>query len=277
MQYEQAIVAEIRSRLDTETRETIPAPLGTFFWERSAVGVEDLARGRLLSRNAPIDVRIEDLRLATEWLVRFQAQTVVSRSPLSPDDVRAWIEKPLDAYRAAFGTTAEEEALFGRVREQARSLLGTPFVLVRYSVPLSELNICRSGMDLSVTDWEGAAAGPALPSLIFYVTVWHRRSQPDRGDSELSRSVEEIFLRSSGDHLSRHARASLDRYMEALSIDRRFLPGMLVVTWAVRALGRLDRQRAFGERVSDARAGNRHVTSVELLARKRSVLFPGST
>lgn len=48
-----------------------------------------------------------------------------------------------------------------------------------------------------------------------------------------------------------------------------FLPVMLGLTWVLRAFGRLERHRAYGGEISGARAGNRRVAAIELLAEKQ--------
>ncbi len=61
--------------------------------------------------------------------------------------------------------------------------------------------------------------------------------------------------------------------MRRLSIDPRFFPVMLALTWVSHALGRLERVRAFGEPGPDSRQGNRHVAFVQALAENRERLF----
>ena len=48
-----------------------------------------------------------------------------------------------------------------------------------------------------------------------------------------------------------------------------FMPVMLGLTWVFRAFGRLERHRAYGGEISGARAGNRRVAAIELLAEKQ--------
>jgi hypothetical protein len=272
VEQEQRIAAQIRADLDPGLRASIPAPLGSFVWGRTVVGVETCARGKPMSRHAPTRERIDDLRAATDWLIRFHGQTQVSRDPLSESLIGTWIEQPLEEFGTAFGSTAEEAALFARVRERAQSLRGRPFPLVRYFVPLSELHICRSGRDITVTDWEGARIGPPLLALLYFVTLWHQRSRHDRGQPT-SVSIADLDLRHSDGDLAAAASEMLDEYMKRLSIDPGFLPVMLVLTWVIRALGRLRRREAFGETEIDARTGNRHEASVGILAEHADLLF----
>jgi aminoglycoside phosphotransferase (APT) family kinase protein len=271
MEEEQRIASEVRSRLTPAMRRSIPAPLGTFAWGQVLVGIETYA-GRPISNHAADRTRrrIEDLLLVTQWLEEFHRQSQVGRGPFSASQMQMYVERPLADYAAAFGSNPKEETLFEQVRDRARSLLGSPFPVVYSHGGFSEFNICRSGKDIRVIDWEGVGIGPPLVDLIYFVTVWYYRSgqrETDRVDS-----FEALFFSPGDDPLASQASTALDRYMKSLSIDRGFFPVMLVLTWVIRALGQIKRNRAFGEPQKDPRKSN-HVAFLRILAENQDRLF----
>ncbi len=271
---EQEIVTEIRSRLDPMMRRSIPKPLGRFAWGRVVVGVETYAGSSLASHaTARTRRRIEDLRLVARWLQEFRGQTQVSRDPFSASQMQTWIENPLHRYGLAFGVRSEEASLFKSVRERAGSLFGLPFPLGWSHGGFSEWNVCRSGDEISVIDWEGARIEPPLCDLIYFVTVWHYRSRRRSGEDDRLGSFRQLFFPNVDDPLALLASAALDEYMTGLSVDSRFFPVMLVLTWVTHALGRVTRDRSFGEPAADARRGNPHVAFLGVLAENRDRLF----
>jgi aminoglycoside phosphotransferase (APT) family kinase protein len=278
MEHEQRITTEIRSRLDPEMRQSIPAPLGTFAWGNLIAGVETYAGKPLSDRSfSRRRSRIEVLDLATRWLLEFHRQTNSGAHPLSPSQFEAWVEAPVRAYMSALGATEEEEDLFERLRRRARSLTGCPLPLVWSHTAFSEFNVCRSGNRIAVIDWEGVCVGPPLIDLIYFVTVWHYRSEGARGDRAQLDSFRKLFFSPSNDVLVARARAGLEEYMRRLSIDARFFPVMLLLTWVARALGRLERQHTFGSPRPDRRKENLHADRVRILAEHRDELFPEKT
>jgi hypothetical protein len=274
LEEEQRIAGEIRSRLDFRMRQTIPAPLGTFRWGPVVVGVESFARGRLMSSHRAFRrwTRREDLRLVTRWLCDFHLQARIREEPGRPFDVQTYIDGPLTAYVSAFGATPDETRLFDRARARALSLEGEPLPLVWCHTGFSEGNISRSGSQISVFDWEATEPGMPLRDLIYFVTGWHYRSSGRLGTQARLRSFEKLFIDRRGG-LARHARAALEDYMKSLSIDARFLPVVLVMTWVIRALGRLKRVRAFSGPPVDARQDNLNVAYLQILVANQEGLF----
>ena len=274
IQREQDTAAQIRSHLDDRMRETIPTPLGTSVWSRAIVGAETYA-GRSIWNHSPSSKRrrIEDLRLVERWLSEFHRQSGAGREPFSESQVDLWVGQPIAAYRETVGSTPREEMLFEKVRERARSLRGTPFPLVWSHPGFSELNICRSGDDIRVIDWEGAQIGPPLRDWIYFLTLWFHSSGHDRGPQAQARSFRELFFPSVSDPLRELAWTALEEHMRSLALDRRFFPVMLALTWVEHALGRVKRLQSFGEPGSDLRRRNLSVRFVEILAEQRDRLF----
>jgi hypothetical protein len=184
------------------------------------------------------------------------------------------VEGPLTAYTGTFGNTVEEAMLFATARERAASLLGRPFPLVCSHPAFSEWNIYRRGKQISVIDWEGAEVGPPLRDLIYFVTLWYYRSRPGRGEQAQVDSFRDLLFPSHGDRLAAAASSALEGYMESLSIDPRFFPLMLVLTWVTHATGRWKRVRNVEGPRLDPRRGNLHVGRVRILAENHNRLFP---
>jgi hypothetical protein len=275
LEEEQRIAGEIRERLDFRMRQTIPAPLGTFRWGAVVVGVECFARGMLLSSHPASQrrTRIEDLRLVTLWFKDFHSQTRLRDEPLTPLSVRTRIEGPLAAYVSAFGATPYETRLFEQTRERALSLQGKVLPIVWSHTGFSEGNISRSHEEINVFDWEATEAGIPLRDLIYFVTGWHYRSSGCSGSDARLRSFEKLFLFHHEDVLAQHARTALADGMNALSIDVGFFPVLLVMTWVMRALGRLKRIHAFSGPPGDARENILDIAFLQILAANVEGLF----
>jgi hypothetical protein len=273
---DQKIIAELRSRLDPTLRESIPAPLGVSRWGQVVVGAEACVPGKPLSRDKTRQERrrISDLVLVTQWLGEFHRQTGCPPGPFSAAQLQSVVEGPLTAYSRTFGNTVEEERLFERARERAASLLGRPFPLVWSHPAFSEWNIYRRGRQISVIDWEGAEVGPPLRDLIYFVALWYYRSRPGRGAQAELDSFGDVLFPSAGDRLAAAASGALEDHMARLSLDPRFYPLMLVVTWVTHAAGRWKRVRNVQGDLAEPRRGNLHVSRVRILAENHSRLFP---
>ena len=278
---EQAVLAEVRSCLGESMRRTLPRPLGIVRCGDLAVGIESYAPGRSLSTSigrwcAPMDQKISDLRLVASWLGEFHRQAQIGRPRWGPSELSRWVERPLAAYRQAFGAAGNEERLFAGARECARALVGTPLPIVWQHHDFGEWNICCAGRELAVIDWERGRVGPALCDLIYFVTHWSYTARNLRGDVAQLRGFRELFLeRNGGGAGVAAARQVLTRYLAHLDIDRRFLPLLLVCTWVEHALDRFHRQRALGEGGANVRSGNRYVAYIAILAGHAEWLFGG--
>ena len=66
-------------------------------------------------------------------------------------------------------------------------------------------------------------------------------------------------------------------YMARLAIDPRFLSLLLVTTYVELALGRIEQQRTMRETSTDARACNRYIEYIHVLAKQAERLFVDTT
>lgn len=281
-EHEQQALARVRAQLDAPLRDTIPTPLGLLHWGDISIGLEHYAPGHSLLRSsgrwhAPVRQKIEDLRLAAEWLAEFHRQTEASRPKWSVFERERWIEQPLAAYADAFGTTTAEELLFNLARQRGRELENASLPIVCRHGDFSVWNIFRTARKLTVIDWEGGRPGLPVGDLIHFVTQWSFAVRRLQGDAAQLRGFGELFLAPErGGVSTRAAEAALHTYMARLNIDPRFLPLLLVMRCVELALGRIEQQRTMRDTGLDIRSGNRYIEYVGVLAAQAQRLFSRS-
>ncbi len=276
---EQAALVALHRRLDASIAATIPRSLGVYQDGEIAVGLETYAPGRALLSSigrwrATTRDKIVDLELATDWLVRFHRSAEIARPKWGEAERHRWLEAPFDAFRSAFGMTPDEERLLATCRRRGIALIGVPLPIVWQHNDFGPWNIYRAGRTIHVIDWEGGRPGPALCDLLYLVTHWSATARRLRGERAELRSFQALFLETRADDaLAVAARTALERYMTELAIDRRFLPLLLVGTWVELALGRFDRGRTLGVLGAPARADNRPLKFLGVLAEATERLF----
>lgn len=278
LQKEQETLADIRRILDPQMRRTIPEPLGTLRYGDMLVATESYSSGESLQRSSGrwgtrLGTKLEDLRLATEWLAEFHTQTEVDRAPWGASRAARGVDAQIEAYGHAFGATSDERALFTRARSYAESLKTLPLPIVWRKPDFFGSNVVRAGRELSVVDWESPHLGPALCDLIRFVTPWSDVARHARGARTFDNFRRLFFPTRGGDAISEAVHAAFQYYLERLSMSDRFLPVLLVYTWVDRALHHLEKQRLQGQGTLDTRVGNRHVGRVAVLAQHIDQLF----
>jgi hypothetical protein len=274
---EQATMVMLRSRLDHAMLETVPTPLGSGFWNGCAVAAETFAPGPtcVVSSGAwgiPARRRLEDLRLATDWLVEFNKRWEVARPNWCEAQTRRCLEHPLRAYEQAWQTTVAERRLFARMRDEARMLFGAVLPVVLLHKDFGPWNVHR-GRRLTVIDWEFAGsdpldrAGPAGLDLVYFVVHWLHVVRRLKRDRDKDLAFEELFLSPKPRADALRARQALGSYVRRLGIDRRFLPLLVALTWIGHAIDRA------GRGTDPAGARNRYAEYVDLLAHGADALF----
>jgi hypothetical protein len=275
---EQATLAAVRTGLDADLAASIPEPRGLTWFGRSVVALESYAPGASMVRSIgrqgePLERSLEDLRAAADWLARFHQQTMVSPlwSAGSADRAIAGLE----AFRAELATTPAEHALLDRAAAAARALVGAGFPTVLVHNDYGPWNIHREGDRITVIDWELGAddagrRGPALADLIYFVTEWQLRARRLRGRGAELRGFRELFIHPTGPAATA-ARGAVSDYMRRVGVDARFLPLLVVTTWAERAVDRVHRQiAAAGSAANDE---NRYADYVRLIAAEADERF----
>jgi len=282
---EQSTLCEVRKIIDPGMRRTVPEPLGQFAYGNLIVGMESCAEGKPLFVTsgrwlASFQQQLEDLHLAAEWLCAFHRDTQTNQQPWDEAAHQQWIEIPLRAYAQTFGLTTREECLFNRVRNHSRALLGTPFPHVRMHYDFIPGNIYRFGKEITVIDWEFGGnwhrerIGPAGYDLLFFITYWMHLVYRITNETGEMRGFYQVFLKKGKkDKYADAAHRVIQGYMNALNIDPRFLPLMLVYLWVEQALHRSFRKQSLQIEKIIARAGNRCVLRVGIMAEFANQLF----
>lgn len=238
---ERAALARIRPRLDAETAAALPRCLDG--------GAESCVPGVSMSRRmalwgVPRRERVEDLGHAAGWLARFHRQTGVERRAWSDGDTRAWIEEPLSAFRSFAGSGDRwVEGLLGAARRRAADLEAAALPLVWCHRDFTPWNLFV-GLDprvlSGVIDWEGARPGPALCDLLHFATHWHEGARRAFTPEARRRAFLDLFARRRGAE-AEAAGGALAEYCQALDLDLRLLPLLLLYTRVEIVTRRLER------------------------------------
>jgi aminoglycoside phosphotransferase (APT) family kinase protein len=276
---EQEVLASVRACLDDSMRRSIPRPLGSLHWGDVIVGVESYLPGRLLSASlgrwgASRREQIDGLEQVVAWLSELHRQAGVRRLPWGGPELAQWVETPLAAYRRAFGLTTQEARLFDELERRGRLLAGSPFPLVWQHHGFGEWNVFHTREQIGVIDWEGGDIGPALFDLLYFVTHWSYTVRRLRGRANQLRGLRGLFCQpEQAGWVSKAVNRAIRQYMARLDMDHRFVPLLLVLMWIERAVYQRDRQRGLGIATVDARAGNRFVEYIGVLAEGADRLF----
>lgn len=278
---EQSRLHDLRARLDPRLAAALPAPKGVIRIGSALVACEALLPGRGLSARAgspkvPFDEKLDDLRRATEWLVRFHRATEVRRMPWSDEIRGSLIDEPMRAYALEFGTTRDEAALFARA-SGAAALRGVELPIVCQHRDFAVWNLLRDGDALSVVDWEGAREGPALCDALHLATTWLCAIRMACAHDE-GHCLHDIVLGgSTRDGAAAAARAAIDSYMRGMALDRRLLPLLTVHHRVELALRRRDQQRLQNEMgdnaASEIAGAHADLRAVRVLAAATDRLF----
>jgi hypothetical protein len=270
---EQEVLARVRSTLPVRWRDSVPEPLGMARWGALRIGAESCAPGRLLStarigRGKRIQGRLlRDLELVTDWLVALHGPARVAREPWGEAELDRWVEAPLAAYSERFGLTTSEARLFGGLRERGSRLRGTAIPIVWEHYDLGPWNVYRDGDRVCVIDWENSTPKLPLADLLYFVTHWSAGARGIRGAAAELRHFEELFCdRHHRDPYLVAAHRAIATYTTGVELDARLYPLILVRLWVLHAVGFAARAEIARSGGGAARAGNRFVQYVELLA-----------
>jgi aminoglycoside phosphotransferase (APT) family kinase protein len=284
-QDEQDVLAAIRPTLSPQMRSTVPQPLGVVRRAWVSAAVESFLPGEWLHAkwardNLGLADLIEDLEVVAEWLAKFHLQSRVELRRWGDGGIERWVERPISDYERAFGATPPEAQLFANARRHARAAAGLWLPVVWQHWDFSSLNVLRDGPTVRVIDWQSAAPGLPLDDLIYFATRWFNRAQDRSGDATTAGyaaaadGLRQLFLEPRRDDAAVDAAwRAIDRYMQRLELDARFLPLALVHAWVRRATGRLERRTNVGSPPVNARERNRYVAYVEVLAMHADRLF----
>ena len=241
---EQHTLARLRAHLGGRPAAEVPEPVGLTHWHGLAVGVETFVPGRPLSFAGPSRRQTQGdwLAAAVDWLAGLHHATLEAVVPVEETSARAHLDRPVVDALALLpdGEEGLRETFAARSATQAG--LRLPVVLQHADV--TPRNLRWDGRTFSLVDWESARSGPALCDLLYLLLHWQWPGLSGfAGDpDEVFRAV---FAQSEG--LPAVTAASLvGRYCEAMGVDRRLVPALLLVTLGQQALDRADRVRDGG-------------------------------
>ncbi len=268
--HEHEVLVDLRDRLDTATRSTVPDPIALIDVGGRPAIVQGAARGSSALARMPGRHHGHgpwmDLDLTAEWLISLGRQT--SRSPAAPGSP-GWsrhVDEPLARFARAFGPRAEVDRLFGRLRDYTTAV-GAELAVVLCHRDLGPWNVLVDGNTVRVIDWEVARDGPAVTDLVYASLHWSfahdgRASEPARR-YQLRRLLTESLEDDPGQSAIRGA---IHRYSEALQVDLRLVPALVVLTVVEQALDRFDRLQQLAMRDRDPWAQNRYAGYVAEIA-----------
>ena len=278
LESEQRTMAELRACLGPALRESIPQPLGLEQVDGLTVATESFCPGEPLQRSssswgARLATKLDDLRVAADWLAEFHRETEERRAPWGAAEHTRLLDEPFAAYVSVFGVSEAEAGLFERARRHASTLDGTALPIVLRKPDFFGSNVIRSGDRLAVVDWENPQPGPALCDLLRFVAPWSDavRHVPLERSIDMFRRI--TFAPPGADPVADAVRRAIDRYVARLEMDPRLEPLLLVHTWVDRAIHHFEKEVRQGGRPPDPRVGNRHVARVEVLAEHAPRLF----
>jgi len=276
---EQAILSQVRSKLDPLLAQSLPRPLALFRHGDLVVGVESYLPGHPLSSllgrgDVPLRRKIAFLHRVTAWLIQFHRQAQIRRLEWGCAEIERWVRQPLAAYSELMGTTSAETRLGAAVCARAQELLGASLPLVWQHHNFGEWNVLRAGDTINVIDWEHARAGLSLYDLLHFATQWSFSARRLSGEAAQLRGFRELYCDVAPlDESILAARTAIAMYMEHLGIDRRFLPLLLVYASVEKAVAYAEAQLENGPAAGDGRAGNRSVAYIGILAEHADQLF----
>jgi hypothetical protein len=276
---EHTVLAEVREQVDESLRQTIPQPLGCFYWNGLAVGIDEGVQGRLLfaprlNDRLACGRSIDELRRVTGWLVQLHRQTGAERVRWAELEQHQQLAARFEAFAAAFGEGVGDSALFGSLLRLSDELADARIALVWSQGDFHGGNIYRQGERLRVIDW--AAAGRTLPllDLLKFAEQWNNHVRRTWDEAGRARSFREMFVFPNTAERRTGAvwQAVLD-YTDRLQLDRRFVPMLLVIGVVDLALYHHSAASS-GNAAVHRRYASVYVRYVQSLAARGSELLP---
>jgi len=286
---EQETLARLRAGLPPELRNTLPEPQGSVESGGATAFLETIVPGRMLAAStgrwgAPLARQVEDLHIATAWLIRFHQSTAATPLAWNASESERWLEPVLARFEGCFGLEQEERELFAKARERSRALVGSRLPIVWCHNDYNPWHVYRVGQDIGVIDWEfvdddlATRRGPALCDLLYFLVHWVQLARRLRSRAAQLRGFGDLYLpKRARDAKSEAARHAVEDYTAQLEIHPDFLPMLLVYTWVDRAADWHQRQLSAGSSDLRARRDNLFLRYVRLLAVGAPELFAGST
>ncbi|HEY0518405.1 MAG TPA: phosphotransferase [Ilumatobacteraceae bacterium] len=281
---EHDIMRRVRASIGEVARTSVPEPKHVIQLNGvGGVAVEGPATGISLARSCArwgrsMDAKIDDLRLATAWLIDLHRHGLISDARWDADRRDDVVEQPLAEFASRFRIGVEEAQLFESTRAAADALAGTPLPVVWEHGDFTIWNVFRDGDTLNVLDWESCERGIPLADMIRLATHWHEAARGLTTSGARQRSFADLFCDDAdGRRATLAARECVSAYESELGLDPRFRSVVLVMSRVQLAIRRYDHQRGDGTLAADGRAGNAALEYLSTLVARRHTLFPSPT
>ena len=268
---EHAVLVELRGKLDEATRSTLPEPIALIEVGHRPVSVQGVLRGtsavaRMRGRSRSRTTAWHDLSRTADWLIALERQTARARvTPGSPDWI-AHVDDPLSRFTDAFGHRPEVDRLFRDLVDQVAAA-GAELPIVCCHRDLGPWNVLVEGDSVRVVDWEVARDGPALTDLVYASIHWTFEAHGLANEADRRRELRRLFFgQETGDAGPSSVRAAIRRSIDALRIDQRLVPPLVVLTMVGQALDRFDRLARVGRADRRPWLDNRYAGYVAELA-----------
>jgi hypothetical protein len=227
-------------------------------------------------RGASQREKVSTLRRVLGGLAELGAGTVIRREPWSSEAMRGKMEAVLARFEEEFSIAEGERRLLEAVRRRSNALSSASLAVVWSHPDLGPSNVLVRSGGITVIDWAKASPGLPLQDVLYLLLIASADISGARRESQRLEVFRRVFLAErSGDELGTAAREGIERGLEALGADRRFLPILLVFLWVNRSVGRLDRSRAVSRGAAgvNPKAGNPYPLFVRALAEGADELF----
>jgi Phosphotransferase enzyme family len=269
---EQSLIVHLRGRLGRTERNALPQPRGLYRGDGLIFALEGYVEGRPLAQRigswgAARRGQVRDLWDAADWLAGFHQRTEVRRIEWDDRATAEWIGGPLVDLRAMSPASVSGDVpkLLATAHRRAGELAGAELPIVCQHRDFTTRNLLRGEMrgdnGLRVIDWKEARFGPALCDLLHFATHWSELALRAFDDWTRLHVFQEVWIARRGGEPGEAVRRAVAGYCDALRIDRRFVPLLLVATWAELALRR--------------GPGSREAAYLDVLARGAEELFAG--
>jgi thiamine kinase-like enzyme len=158
------------------------------------------------------------------------------------------------------------DRLFRDLVDQAAAA-GAELPIVHCHRDLGPWNVLVEGDGVRVIDWEVARDGPALTDLVYASIHWTFEAHSLANEADRRRELRRLFSgQENGDAGPSSVRAAIRRSIDALRIDQRLVPPLVVLTMVGQALDRFDRLARVGRADPRPWLDNRYAGYVAELA-----------
>lgn len=276
---------EIQNQLGSLTTD-IPTIIDSFEYYGLKGYRETVAKGHLLSivlSHAQLSKKqkIDVLHTVSNWLVQFKEQTTIKTVEWSEEIIERLLINKFDQFRQKFGSTEKVDALFERCLQEAQKLIGLSIPIYRIHFDFAPWNIYYDNGDLTVIDWEfdrdhdDALVGMPLYDLLYFTTYWNHFTFQLYSSEQEHLGFKQLFFNKDGVKELEQVDQIIESHIDAIGIDKRFLPICLTYVWLEQSLYQHKRIKHLQTiRPAELNNDNRMVKFIYLLSDNLQDLWP---